>query len=279
MNNHVSDNLIEADSTREWLTEVFSRWQSKKSYYNSSHDKTSSGDKWTMFESYEKFHDIFFGKEKSSYIDEIINSNFENISQVTQLVNHDTGRSTIFKDEYATSGHYLDIGRYLEGEPESWMDSVRPVNELIDIYVSGSIHCTTTAKRTVEDAIQLSKLVYILKIKGYNARIFYVDNGTYGTLKFKIKDFRDELNVRELILIMLPDFYRRFVFQFFELNQDLTEEYGRGEGFQHFVNQFSENVLTMNLMNHDSLRISNYLLEKVGSERDVRTVVRMVNER
>ena len=159
------------------------------------------------------------------------------------------------------------------------MNTNKPVNELIDIHIACCVHWNIEADEFMHHVEQVAKLVYLLKNKGCNSRIYYYIEGTYGSAKIKVKDFRDTLDLRKLILVEMPDFFRRYGFLLFELDPKLQEGYGHVDKsyFDKWRKQFSKNVLNIDLMRFDSMGIRDKLLEAVARERDIKKVVKLVN--
>lgn len=270
--------VLICNSVREYMAEVTALWKSKDHREESSQEEYHRGD-WVVFPTFKEFDDVALGKTKSRVLDQYVESVTQSGSVLRRLFNFEQGESNILKDDYDITGFYVDVGRFLDNEPECFMNTNKPVNELIDIHVCGGIHCYTGAAEYMTSVKLLAKLVYILKAKGCNARIFYYIEGTYGAAKMKVKDFKDTLDLRSLIITQMPDFFRRYGFLLFELDPYLRSGYGRIENgmFKKWEDEFSKNTLSINLLRADSLRLSEGLLEQVARERDIRKIVKLVN--
>ncbi len=273
-----SRKCFECDSVKEFVADIESHWKSNH-YHQSSLDERSSN--WTIFKTFKEFNDIVLGRKRSDIIENFINDRIREPAALKSLLNYEQGYSNIFRDDFDISGFYVDVGRFLSGEPECFMNSCKSVNELVDIYVSGSIHCHTSAQAYMDDVLLLARLVYLLKLKGCNSRIFYCIDSTYGSAKIKIKDYRDNLDLRALVVVMMPDFFRRYGFKLFELDPDLdTGGYGRNDRnyFAHVIDNFSKNVCNLDFLRHDTLNLSDELINEVAKKRSVKEIVKAINE-
>lgn len=270
--------VMENLSIREFMEEVYSLWRTKDPRYTSSQDVNRGGG-WVVFSEFEEFNDIALGKKKSEAIENYIRKVTSGSAALKKLFNYERGDSSVLRDDYDITGFYVDVGRFLDNEPECFINTVKPVNELIDIHICGGMHCDVRVDEYMKSVEFLAKLVYILKAKGCNARIFYYIEGTYGAAKIKLKDFKDTLNLRSLVITQMPDFFRRYGFLLFELDPNLKDGYGqiRDGMFAKWRKDFSKNTLSIDLLRYDSLNLSESLLEKVARERDIKKVVSMVN--
>lgn len=268
------------NSLFDYVREVVSLWKQGAHVCEGSQEQTRGGS-WCLFPTFEEFDDIVLGRAKSQVLDTYIAQATQGSNLLRKLFNYEQGNSLVLRDTYDITGFYVDVGRFLDHEPECFMNTTKPVNELIDIHVCGGVHCWVDAQSYMNSVKALAKLVYLLKVKGCNARIFYYIEGNFGAAKIKLKDFKDTLDLRTLIITQMPDFFRRYGFMLFELDPYLQFGYGRLEQgmFQKWRENFSKNTLSIDLLMADSLCLSDQLLERVAQERDISKVVKMVNRR
>ena len=268
-------------SPLEFISEV-TKLHGERHYHNSSHSNSWENGSWTLFDGFDEFDKVFRGLKKTDLVDNFIRDRLAKIVALSKVVNYEDGYSNVFRDDFDVSGFYVDVGRYLSGEPECFMNSSKSVNELVDIHITGSIHCYVKAQQYLDDVEKLARLVYILKNKGCNSRIYIYEDSTYGAAKILLKDYKDSLDIRKIILCMIPDFFRRYVFMLFELDPNLdTWGYGRTE--KHFFDKwkkiFSPNVFNIDILQADSLSITDDLLNDISKCRDVKKIVSMINNR
>ena len=271
--------VLVCNSVREYMAEVLSLWKHKDHREESSQDDYRYEKDWVIFPTFKEFDDVALGRTRSRVLDDYVAKVTQSGNVLRRLFNYEQGDSRVLKDDYDITGFYVDVGRFLDGEPECFMNTNKPVNELIDIHVCGGVHCHTGANSYMHSVEMLAKLVYILKAKGCNARIFYYIEGTHGGAKIKVKDFKDTLDLRSLIITQMPDFFRRYGFLLFELDPYLRSGYGRIERgmFEKWRKDFSKNTLSIDLLRSDTLRLSDDLLTRVAKERDIRKIVDLIN--
>lgn len=271
--------ILECNSLQEYLSEVTTRW--KQHHYDTSSQEETYDKQWVLFPTYQEWDDVVRKGTHSEEIEKLMRIFDKEIRNLRVLFNFSEGESNLFRDGFDYEGYAVNVDRFLQGEPECFWNTNKPINELIDIYVTGAIHCFVDAQQKAKDTAMVAKLVYLLKLKGCNARIFNCDSSTYSACKIKIKDYRDTLDIRSLLINLLPDFHRRYVFQQIELDPSVGPGYGRTEKEMWLLwrNSFNPNVMTIDLLAADHVGITDDLLTKVAKERDIKKIVEMVNKR
>ena len=270
--------ILECDSLQEFLSRLKTRW-GQQHYMESSQDADRDS-RWVLFPTYEEWDDIVLKGKPSPIIEKMMGVFNQELRTLRALFNYSEGDSRLYRDGLDVCGFAVDVDRYLLGEPECFWSTNKPVNELIDVYITNAIHCYVDAEEKAKDAAKIAKLIYLLKLKGCNARIYNCDSATYGACKIRIKDYRDNLDVRSLLMNLLPDFHRRYNFQLFELDPAITDGYGRTtkEMWNIWRQKFNEHTLSVDLLQADHVGVDDELLSYVAKERDIKKVVAKINE-
>lgn len=270
--------ILECDSLQEFLSQLKKRWEQR--HYDDSSQDAERSSRWVLFPTYQEWDDIVLKGKPSPVIENMMGVFNQELRTLRALFNYSEGDSRLYRDGLDVCGFAVDVDRYLLGEPECFWSTNKPVNELIDVYITNAIHCYVDAEEKAKDAAKIAKLIYLLKLKGCNARIYNCDSATYGACKIRIKDYRDNLDVRSLLMNLLPDFHRRYNFQLFELDPAIAPGYGRTtENMWNIWRQkFNEHTLSVDLLQADHVGVDDELLRYVAKERDIKKVVAKINE-
>lgn len=194
----------------------------------SSSQKKDRTLKFNTFETYEKAMKTFLYEPGSL-------ANFQpNESDV--LTPTETGREV----EWAVTGDFLDIGRYLEGEPEHFghMQVENPrglrVNIILDLV------CVWDVDETVinHKMQQTGRLVDWLESNNVRTSIYGVISNQCGHIEVVLKNYEERFDINNVIVGSQADFFRRAGFRFFEYSDTWMSGYGLGIAFlNHFKNQ------------------------------------------
>lgn len=275
---HTSDSrvIIETESMWEFLARVKTSWN-KKHYVSFSQRPSSKC--WTLFHTYEEWDDVVLRGADSPLVRQLLGRVSKEMRTLRKLFYCHEGRSPVLRDSWGLDGFAVDVGRFLEGEPECFFATNSPTNELIDLYITNDIHASVDATQKALETARIAKLIYLLQLKGCNTRIYCCTSATYGAAKYKLKDYHDVLDLRNLLINLLPDFQRRYMFQLYELDPAIDDSYGCtiDSMWNIWRDKFSGNALTIDLLKADYVGISESLLKRVAKERDIRTVVKKVN--
>lgn len=123
---------------------------------------------------------------------------------------------------YSATGEFIDIGAYLSGSPECWMESYQSPKRTIHLLVEYGIYHQYTA---AEAAAWLSEIVnlYYSLVKKYNVSLavkFEVKGKNKPvTLELPICEMNEYLNEAKAQYIFSPLFYRLFVFAYYKANK------------------------------------------------------------
>ncbi|AEK07647.1 hypothetical protein KNU44_gp107 [Mycobacterium phage CicholasNage] len=89
----------------------------------------------------------------------------------------------VYEDMYATAGAYVDMGRFVSGEPECMVDynmvEERGVSKIVALILNISYSCDISAGAIRENGLALMALVEAIETQGMQAEI-WTDMNAYG---------------------------------------------------------------------------------------------------
>lgn len=130
---------------------------------------------------------------------------------------------------FDVTGDYLDVGRYLEGEPENFGNSImgNPNRVFADIMVNISAAKWTTAEYIIHKQKRILRLVDWLETYGIRTRVRASLTTDVASLLITIKEHHDPFDLNHLAVAMHPDFMRRTCLLIME--QSRRWEFGYGD--------------------------------------------------
>lgn len=129
---------------------------------------------------------------------------------------------------FDVTGDYLDIGRYLEGQPECFGVAYNGnptglyVTLYVDVVANFNIHHETILRKQQ----RVLRLADWLEQQGVRCKIIATWSNVCGHFSFNVKDYGDPVNLNDVAVTMHPEFMRRILFLACE--QSKTWEYGYG---------------------------------------------------
>lgn len=189
----------------------------------SSSNHGSSG--FNAFVSYEEAMHIFRDKPQSIVkYDEnnlTINDHFE------------TGNLV----EYEVVGDYIDMGRYIEGVPETWgtmhggKSRTRRANVLVDLSQAAYMEQATINKRSE----RIVRLVDSLETGGVRTQLTCVGSTQTCHVETTIKHYTESLVLSDLAVVNHSEFLRRILFRIIEHSKTYSSTYGRAGMFENAI--------------------------------------------
>jgi hypothetical protein len=124
------------------------------------------------------------------------------------LRNEDNPGNDVF---YDVTGDYLDIGRFMAGEPEDFGNSVmgNPSRIFCTIKVGLAAAKWTTAEYLVHKQKRIMRLVDWLEQFGIRTRVQALLYNDIAAITVIVKDHQDPFDLNHLAVVMHPDFLRR----------------------------------------------------------------------
>lgn len=129
---------------------------------------------------------------------------------------------------YDVTGDFLDIDRYLTGEPEMFGNAVmgNPKNIFCTINVLTSFVWYTTNEYQLVKQKRILRLVDWLESQGVRCQIIAQDDSDVSFISTVVKEYQDPFNLNDLAVVCHPDWLRRV--EFLVMEQSKTWEHGYG---------------------------------------------------
>lgn len=186
----------------------------KGKYGNSSRKMGKNG--FNLFETYVEAIDTF--KNNPSKV-----ANF--IEKDDKILGGDSAGMSI---EYDVTGDFIDMGRYVEGIPETFgsMTNGNPrskrVNILIPAMVSGDVDHELINKRSE----RVKRLVDWLETNQVRCAVTVMYTNDNWHCEIVVKKFDEVFNANDIAIATHSEFFRRCQFKFGESSPVLTNGYG-----------------------------------------------------
>ena len=129
---------------------------------------------------------------------------------------------------FDVTGDYLDIDKFLMGEPEHMGNAVmgNPKNVFCTLNILTSFVYYTTAEYQLVKQKRILRLVDWLETQGVRVQIVAQDDSDVAFISTKVKEYQDPFNLNDLAVVCHPDWLRRF--EFLVMEQSKTWSYGYG---------------------------------------------------
>lgn len=131
------------------------------------------------------------------------------------------------KINYDYTGDYIDMGRYVDGEPECFgtMTYGRIEKRVRLVYAfSATAHVDPKVIHT--KSTRISQLVDWLEANGIRTEILAVESSGVGHMEVQVKRFEDRFVYNDLLVTTHPDFLRRIFFRVAEYSPSWKWGYG-----------------------------------------------------
>lgn len=116
--------------------------------------------------------------------------------------------------EYNVTGDYLDMGRYMSGEPEVFGTNINGdlTGKVIRVYINASVSASYDAEEIMTGAEKLAEVINALYISGAKVSTTFMSAEETQWIEVKLNDFGDPLNPVDLVAVASPSFIRRLCF-------------------------------------------------------------------
>jgi hypothetical protein len=125
----------------------------------------------------------------------------------------------------AMAGEFIDMGVYMSGNPECWLESQQTPKKTINLKVEYGIYCKYSAKEAAAWLSEILNLYYSL-VKKYNVSILVEwrttarsKNASDIVYTIPLVTTGEYLNEAKAQYIFSPIFYRLFIFGYYHKNQ------------------------------------------------------------
>lgn len=179
---------------------------------------------------------------------------FDNFTHASDVFLNDPGSLNKFKtkDEAALTptetgrevaydfvGDFIDVGRFLEGEPEHFgrMEVENPRGMRVNITMDMVAVWDIQAKAINQRMLRIGRLIDWLENNNIRTGLYAVLSNECAHVEIAMKRFEDRFDVNNVIVGSNSDFFRRLGFRFMEYSS--TWSYGYGSGIA-FMGEFSK---------------------------------------
>jgi hypothetical protein len=116
--------------------------------------------------------------------------------------------------EFNVTGDYLDMGRYISGEPEVFGTNINGdlTGKVIRVYINASVSASYDAEDVMLGAEKLAEVINALYISGARVSTTFMSAEETQWIEVKLNDFGDPLNPVDLVAVASPSFIRRLCF-------------------------------------------------------------------
>lgn len=129
---------------------------------------------------------------------------------------------------YDVEGDWLDVGRYLEGQPEVFGQGLmgNPTNVFANVVINLSTSAGVPESAMRRRGERLIRLVDWLENQRIRVRISALASNECHHTEITVKDHGDSLDLDSLAVAVHPDFFRRLVFRQMEHSATFAYAYG-----------------------------------------------------
>ena len=116
--------------------------------------------------------------------------------------------------EFNVTGDYLDMGRYMSGEPEVFGTNINGdlTGKVIRVYINASVTAYWSADEIMRGAEKFAEVINALYVSGAKVSTTFMSAEETQWIEVKLNDFGDPLNPVDLVAVASPAFIRRLCF-------------------------------------------------------------------
>lgn len=139
--------------------------------------------------------------------------------------------------EYGVTGDFLDIGRFVEGDPESFgqMTEGNPRNKRVQICINLGWWCGVKEDVINVRCSRIARLIDWLESQQIRCRVVGVSSTECSHIEIAVKDFDEGLDLNDIAVISHSDFLRRCRFRFDEWSETWQWGYGSSINFSESI--------------------------------------------
>jgi hypothetical protein len=134
--------------------------------------------------------------------------------------------------EYDVVGDYIDMGRHMEGIPESWgsMRNGNARNRRVNILINLNQMWNVNHKDITHRGERILRLVDALEAGGVRTELIGIESNECGHTEVVLKHHEEPLTISDLAVVTHPEFLRRIIFRINEHSK--TWDYGYGSAIK-----------------------------------------------
>ena len=130
--------------------------------------------------------------------------------------------------EYDVTGDFIDMGRHMEGIPESFgrLTQGNPRSRRVRIYVDTSNPGSLSSSSIVERSRRIVRLIDALEGTGVRCELAIIRSGQTSHIECIVKRYDESLVLEDVAVATHPDFQRRIMFRVSEWSDTWYSGYG-----------------------------------------------------
>lgn len=134
---------------------------------------------------------------------------------------------------YDVTGDFLDVGRFLEGEPECFgvMTNGNPRSWRVNLMVNIGWWCGVDFSTIVHRSRRIQRLVDWLESQQIRTSLTAVSSSNCAHVEILVKDHDQVLDMNDVAIVSHPEFLRRLCFRFKEYSKTIEYGYGNAHVF------------------------------------------------
>lgn len=135
--------------------------------------------------------------------------------------------------DYDVVGDYIDMGRYMEGIPESWgsMHMGNARNRRINITVHSNYNGGTGEDIVRHRSERIIRLIDALEAGGVRVKLTVMWSNECAHTELLVKKHEEPLTIADVAVVTHPDWHRRLQFRLVENSKTFEYGYGRSDLF------------------------------------------------
>lgn len=124
--------------------------------------------------------------------------------------------------DYDVVGDYIDMGRHMEGIPESWgsMHNGNARNRRVNITVHSNYTGSTSQHIVKHRSERIIRLIDALEAGGVRTQLTVVWSNDCAHTEIIVKKHEETLNIADIAVVTNPDWHRRLQFRLVEHSRD-----------------------------------------------------------
>lgn len=147
--------------------------------------------------------------------------------------------------QYDTTGDFIDIDRYLSGEPECFgsMDNGVPRGQRMTIVYGTAWSGSTNKKLIVDRGRRISRLIDWLESQGIRCQVIAISSMECQHIETLVKHYDEPLALTDIAVTSHTDYFRRLIFRFAEYSETWRTGYGSSLSFDRAVREYNYSTL------------------------------------
>jgi hypothetical protein len=130
--------------------------------------------------------------------------------------------------DYDVVGDYIDMGRYMEGVPESWgsMHNGNARNRRVNIIVDVSQVWNIKHEDVTHRGERILRLIDALEAGGVRSELTAIESSECVHSEVKLKRHDEPLTISDLAVVTHPEYLRRILFRVIEHSKTFQDGFG-----------------------------------------------------